>query len=481
MINKLKIYCFASCLFLFGKLYCQEIETGTAKNDTISFDDEISIPNEIDWNLHNLYSWHISNSEDKREDCNGNGINPQFTDQEYTERLSKLPNVIELPYNKIVRSFIDLYLVKNRDQVEKMLGLGVYYFPIFEQALDANNMPIELKYLPVIESALNPLAFSKAGASGLWQFMFGTGRIYGLEINSLVDERRDPIKSTQAGVKYLKDLYNIYGDWHLAIAAYNCGPGNVNKAIRRSGGKRDYWQIYYYLPKETRGYVPAFIAANYVMNYYSLHNLCPLKVNIPIYTDTILVKERLHLEQVASVLQIPIEQLRSINPQYKKDIVPGNACPYALCLPLNYTDSFIERKDSILAYKADVLINTREEVTPTQAYQPAGNKIYYKVRSGDYLGKIASKYNVSITNLKKWNHLRSNSIQIGQRLVIYTNNSHSSSSSYSDATTYKVRQGDNLWLISKKFPGITSADIAKANNLNNGYIRAGQILKIPQK
>jgi membrane-bound lytic murein transglycosylase D len=288
-------------------------------------------------------------------------------------------------------------------------------------------MPLELKYLPVIESALNPNAFSKAGASGLWQFMIGTGKAYGLTVNNLIDERRDPLKSTQAGVKYLKDLYNIYNDWHLAIAAYNCGPGNVNKAIRMAGGKKDYWAIYYYLPQETRGYVPAFIAANYVMNYYAAHNICPAVIaDMPTSTDTIIVKERMHLQQVATVLNIPIEELRYINPQYRRDIIPGNVCQYALCLPQNYTGSFIEKKDSILAYKADELINNlRTEVTPTQvsgsdaSSSSSSGKIYYKVKSGDYLGKIASKYNVSVASIKKWNHLKSNSIKAGQKLIIY--------------------------------------------------------------
>ncbi len=461
----------------------EEVKEAT---DSVSFqEDEMSI---FDWSLTNFYNSQTTPFEDS--DCNGiEDVNVDVTDEEYIKRLSMLPNLIELPYNSIVKSYIDLYLVRHRDQVKKLVALGKYYFPIFEQALEEQQMPLELKYLPVIESALNPNAFSKAGASGLWQFMIGTGKIYGLQVDNLIDERRDPIKSTQAGVKYLNDLYKIYNDWHLAIAAYNCGPGNVNKAIRRAGGKKDYWAIYYFLPKETRGYVPAFIAANYVMNYYSQHNICPVEIaDLPTLTDTIIVNQRLHLQQVSEMLNISIEELRYINPQYRRDIIPGNICGYALCLPQNQAGSFLERRDTIFLHRADELINNlRTEVKPTQssAASSSGNKIYYVVRSGDNLGKLAARYKVSINSIKNWNNLRSNSIRIGQRLVIYRNGAQPASSSSTSAKatsgTYVVKSGDTLWKISQH-NGVTINELAKANNISsNTRLRIGQVLKIPKK
>ncbi len=453
-------------------------DTAAVKDDSFFLNDTI-VDNYITW----------SESMVVPMPCDTLGVVPNYTDEDYIQRLSKLTMVIELPYNKIVRGAIDFYLQKRRERVSVMLGLSQYYFPMFEQALEENNMPLELKYLPVIESALNPRAFSSAGASGLWQFMIGTARLYGLKVNTLVDERRDPIKATQAGVRYLKDLYNIYNDWHLAIAAYNCGPGNVNKAIRRAGGKKDYWAIYYYLPRETRGYVPAFIAANYVMNYYQLHNICPTRPENPIQTDTVMVNTRFHLQQAAEILGLPIEQLRTYNPQYRQDVLPGDIQPCAFCLPADRVCDFIDNQDTIARHKADELNKAlRAEVTPSGSASVASSsssgKIYYKVRTGDYLGKIASKYGVSVTNLKRWNNLRSNNIKVGQRLVIYTNKSgasYSSSSSSHNSGTYKVRSGDTLWSIAQKYPGVSAEDIKRANHKTSSTLKVGEILKIPQK
>jgi membrane-bound lytic murein transglycosylase D len=276
---------------------------------------------------------------------------PQFHDSVYIDRLERLPVQVDLAYNKMVRNYIRVYTGKRRELVQVVLGLSEYYFPIFDEIFDYHSIPLELKYCSIIESALNPRAVSRARATGIWQFMYGTGRMYGLTINSLVDERRDPIKSTHAAARFMKDLYRIYGDWTLVIAAYNCGPGNVNKAIRRSGGKRNFWDIYYYLPRETRGHVPAFIAATYTMNYHQEHLLYPRPIELPIPADTIMVNDNLHLEQVAAVLGIPIEMLRDINPQYKYDIIPGKEKSYALKIPVKYSMQFLELEDSIFTWR----------------------------------------------------------------------------------------------------------------------------------
>jgi membrane-bound lytic murein transglycosylase D len=371
-------------------------------------------------NLDGLLS--VFHSSVLTSDCVSDSILPVLSDTQYMERLQKIPAIMELVYNPIVKSYIELYTVKKRKQMEYMLGVGAYYFPIFEQALDAAGLPIELKYLPVIESALNPKAYSVAGASGLWQFMYGTGKVYGLVGNSLIDERRDPIKATNAAVRYLRDLHNIYNDWSLVIAAYNCGPGNVNKAIRRAGGKRDYWAIYPYLPRETRGYVPAFIGATYAMTYYKEHGICPAKIEMPMVCDTVMLNERLHLSQVAEVLGVDLSVLQSLNPQYRKDIIPGNGTPYSLCLPQGHVDGFITLKDSILKHKADSFNVNRVVVIPAQGdpYYRAGKgaigKGVYVVKKGDTLSGIAKRRKVSVATIKKWNNLKSDRIYIGQRL-----------------------------------------------------------------
>jgi len=354
--------------------------------------------------------------------CNRDAATPVFYDDSvYIRRLQQLPYRIEMPYNSVVRSFIDRY-AKNIRQVEYMVGLGEsYYFPIFETALAKYDLPLELKYLPIIESALNSRALSRAGAGGLWQFMVATGRTYGLEVNSLVDERCDPVKSSDAAARYLRDLYNIYNDWQLVIAAYNCGPGNVARAIRNAGGKTNYWEIYPYLPRETRGYVPIFIAANYIMNFYQKHNMCPATPPFVQVTDTINITKRIHFEQIATVLNVPIEELRFLNPQYRQDIIPGNIKQYSLVLPMNLVSSFSVNLDSIIAFRADELTAKQIVIEPSGAAssQYGGGVIYYKVRNGDVLGKIAKKYNVTTNQIKKWNGMKKDSIYVGQRLKIY--------------------------------------------------------------
>ena len=355
-------------------------------------------------------------------------------DAEYTKRLAAIPSAIELPYNQVVRSYIERYVTRNRTLVEEMLGMSLYYMPIFEQALEAEQLPLELKYLPVIESALNPNAVSRAGAAGLWQFMIATGKGQGLEVNSLVDERRDPYKSSVAAAKYLKDLFKIYNDWSLAIAAYNCGPANVNKALRRAGNtgngkKKDFWDIYTYLPRETRGYVPAFIAANYVMTYFKRHNISPTLAKKPLITDTVTVNRYVNLNQISSVLNIPIEEIRVLNPQYRRDVIPGNSRPYTLTLPSQQVYSYIMTEDSIINYRSD-LYAKREVVEPVEdrvsnddseyTWETKQVTSYHKVRKGEKLGTIARRYGLTSNQLKAMNGLKSNSVYRGQTLKIVT-------------------------------------------------------------
>ncbi|OYP66924.1 lytic transglycosylase domain-containing protein [Prevotella sp. P2-180] len=320
----------------------------------------IEFPEAMAFELDSLLNHYMSKAyltEDN--DCRMKDVNPVFEKEVYIERLKRIPSVIELPYNDVVQKFIDRYSGRLRHSVSYMLGASNFYMPIFEEALETYGLPLELKYLPVIESALNPKAVSRVGATGLWQFMLTTGKQYGLNVNSLVDERRDPVKSSYAAAHYLSDLYKIYGDWNLVIAAYNCGPDNINKAIHRSKGVRDYWQIYPYLPKETRGYVPAFVAANYIMTYYCEHNICPMVTRLPAKTDTIMVSKNVHLEQVASVCNIDLEQLRALNPSYRRDIVPGLTALSPLRLPQTEVGKFIDREDSVYNYRADELFNKR--------------------------------------------------------------------------------------------------------------------------
>lgn len=385
--------------------------------DTIT-DRELTIPEDIERNFDQLFvDWKKDFSP--AANCHSNfDTNISFADSIYINRLYRLPSEMELVYNPIVRSYIDMYTGRMRNSVEYFVGKSNYYFPIFEEALDKYGLPLELKYLPIIESALNPTIVSRAGATGLWQFMIGTGKMYNLEINSLVDERRDPLKSTEAAARYLKDLYNIYGDWNLVIAAYNCGPGNVNKAIKRSNGETDYWSIYPYLPKETRGYVPAFIAATYVMNYYKDHNICPFDYKYTKSTDTIVVNKQLHLQQLADVLNIPMDEVRNLNPQYKKDIVPGEFKEYIVTLPSMKASDFEIARDSVYSYRSTDFLSHRKVVEAKGTSPSLSNAKKYRVRKGDNLGGIASRHGITIAQLKQWNRLKSNRLRAGQLLAV---------------------------------------------------------------
>ena len=384
-------------------------------------EETLVFPESMQSDMDSLYwDWQSKYLISIDENCQMTSSNPVVSDSIYIDRLSRIPSVIEMPFNDIVKKHIEAYTGRLRNKVSFMLAAANFYMPLFEEALDTYDLPMELKYLPIIESALNPKALSRQRASGLWQFMLRTGKIYGLDNNTLVDERRDPVKSTWAAVRYLKDLYNIYNDWNLVLAAYNCGPGNVNKAIRRAGGETDYWTIYPFLPKETRGYVPGFIAANYVMTYYCEHGICPMDSQLPAISDTIHINKDLHLQQVASVCNIDIEQLRSLNPQFKKDIIPGNSKAYALQLPNNTANIFIEREDSIYAYEAKKYLNKRRTVAVSEASTPKNAKgaKYHKIRKGDTLGGIARKYGVSVRQLRDLNGIRGNNITAGKNLRI---------------------------------------------------------------
>ena len=458
--------------------------------------------------------------------------------EDYIERLQALPTIIEMPYNDVVRSYINMYTGKRRGLVEQMLGLSIYYMPFFEQALEKEGMPLELKYLPVIESALNPDAVSPAGAAGLWQFMIGTAKDMGLTVNSLVDERRDPIRSSEAAARYLKQLYKAYGDWSLAIASYNCGPGSVNRALRRAGGgKKDFWDIYYYLPSETRGYVPAFIAANYVMNYYEDHNIGKALSKRPVVTDTVMVKQDIYFEQISEVLGIPIEELKILNPQYRKNIIPGNTRPYALTLPSKQCYAYISSEDSIKNHKADVYRH-RSEVNISNAsdgYTTVEKRVTksHRVRSRETISQVARKYGVTTSQIKKWNGLRSNKLRKNQVLKIYVtqrvkvpveNNDRNkpttptapttpepdssattaqpdnSSTEVDESTTdetevvepkpektvavkyHKVRRGETLGSIARRY-GISVSQLKRWNGLRSNTAKVGTTLKVsnPEK
>ncbi len=479
----------------------------------------IEFLNNLD-SLLNLYYVKQSVARDTslvQESFESDSLSASYPDSVYIARLNKIPSVVPLSYNHIVRNYINVYTQKKKEKMEVMLGMADYYFPMIEQIFDQEDLPLELKYMAVIESALNPGARSRAGAVGLWQFMYGTGRVYGLTINSLVDERRDPIRSTYAAASFLKDLYNLYHDWTLVIAAYNCGPGNVNKAIRRSGGVRDYWKIYYRLPRETRGYVPAFIAAAYTLNFYWDHGLKPVPIDIPLMRDTLIIQEDLHLQQVADVLHIPIQLLQEMNPQYRRNIIPGSIHPFSLVLPLQYTGKFIDYQDSIFSYKDSIFFDpSRKTLAPQYTrYNPPPPKgrvkIYYTVKQGDNLGFIAEWFHVRASDLRYWNHIRHNMIRVGQRLKVYVPKSKASHykkyNSYSFAEKqrrtgnsvtqpvieqdqplddryeyYRVRSGDTIWEIARKYEGVTENDILRLNNLSRrSKIHPGQHLKIRKK
>ena len=416
-------------------------------------------------------------------------------------RLQRMNSFITLPYNETVKNCMILYSERMPKKMCNMLGLSKYYMPIFEETFRKYDLPLELKYLSIIESALNPNAVSRVGATGMWQFMYATAKGYGLEIDSFVDERRDPFKSVDAAARYLRDAYHIFGDWSLAISSYNCGSGNVNKAIKRAGGRRDFWDIYPYLPKETRGYVPLMVGAMYAINYAKEYGLEATPIQLPERVDTFKIRKNLHFRQISEVIGIPLSDLRDMNPQYYKDIIPGNQGEYILRLPFYYSSDFLEMQDSIYKYKTNEIFASSVDVNRPSRSSSYGSTSsstttqwkYYKVKRGDSLGKIASRNHVSINQLKSWNGLRGNTIREGQRLKVGRTtvssgssvrssggSSSGTASSNTSSTVYTVKKGDTLTKIAARYPGVTANDIMKYNNCSEN-IRPGMKLKIPKK
>lgn len=422
-------------------------------------------------------------------------------DSVFVERLRRMNSYITLPFNETVKNYMILYSERNRSKMERLLGLSTWYFPIFEEVLDRYGMPLELKYMAVIESALNPVAQSRAGARGMWQFMYRTAKLYDLKITSFVDERLDVERSADAAARYLQDAYNIFGDWALAISSYNCGSGNVNKAIRRAGGKTGFWDIYPFLPRETRGYVPAFVGAMYAMTYYKEYGLVPEPIELPAHTDTFCISRNLHFKQVNELAGIPLEVLRELNPQYTHDIVPGNEGEYILKVPYSYSNALIAAGDSLYTYKADTLMSP--SVLKSIEQGGDGASIRYKVRSGDNLSRIGARYHVSVAQLRKWNNLKSNNLRVGQMLTIYTNGYNppapkpapttasrdtqpkpdpakapGASAAEGTYVTYTVKSGDSLYSISQGYPGVSAQDIMHFNGITS-RIKPGMVIKIP--
>ena len=513
-------------------------------------DNSIIYPESFETDTHKMMqNWYLKNYAVLNDSYAKTPV-VNATDEEYIKRLSSMPTEIEMPYNQVVRSYINMYVQRRRDLVESMLGMSLYYMPIFEQALERKGLPLELRYLPVIESALNPDAVSRAGATGLWQFMLPTARGLGLEINTLVDERRDPYASSEAAATYLKQLYDMYNDWSLAIAAYNCGPGTVNKALRRAGGdpkSHDFWGIYYYLPAETRGYVPMFIAANYVMSHHADHNISAVLPVKPLVTDTIHITDRVHFNQISSVLNIPIEELRILNPQFRADIIPGTPdTPYTLILPSQQIHAYLMSEDEIKGFESDKYqrrdvvepgevpgdamlaveddafdVQTQEDEVGMVAAGGKSSVIVHKVAAGETLASIAEKYDVTAAEIRKNNNLRRNAVRVGQQLKITTTattdlavlgthrapmtdtSSDNGDQDYVTAqrparrntatktsprqkqkqqqtTTHKVKSGESLYVIAKKY-GTTVEALRNANGVKGTSLQPGQTLKVPVK
>ena len=446
----------------------------TVHNDQSGRDEVIDLPEGMSVSCDSLINeWMAKKYLYPDTTCANPDYNPTFTTEEYQERLRRLPVVMEMPYNSVVQKFIDQYSGRLRRTVSYALGAGNFYIPIFEEALDYYGLPLELKYLPVIESALEPKAKSSAGAVGLWQFMLATGKRYDLKVNSLIDERQDPYKSSWAAARYLRDLYKIYRDWNLVIAAYNCGPTNVNKAIHRANGVRDYWTIYPYLPSETRGYVPAFIAANYIMNYYCEHNICPMKTKIPITTDTVTIMRDLHMQQVAELCNIDVEAIQALNPQYRTQLIPGSSGPMTLRLPTETLNTFIDLKDSVYNYRVDELLTRRScvEVDDRLDNRSVASKRRAARQQSASESSSSSRSSASKSSSRKSS--RSSSSKSSSR----SSRSSRKSKNVKSSASATVRKGDTLIEIAHR-NGTTVEKLKKKNKIKGNMIKPGQKLKV---
>lgn len=460
MMKKILLSLIISC----GAIIASAAPSINSIRDSIK-DNDIVPPTSFETDYEELQkNWYLQNYTDLIESKESK-INANPSDKVYIKRLQRLQNEkgfeIELPFNSIVKSYIELYTNRRRDLVERMLGMWLYYEPIFEEALAKEGMPLELKYLPIIESALNPNAVSPAGAAGLWQFILSTGRGMGLEINTLVDERRDTYKASQKAAEFLKSLYKTYGDWSLAIAAYNCGPGNVNKAIRRSGGgEKDYWEIYNYLPKETRGYVPAFIAAAYVMNYHNEHGISAALAKKPLLTDTVHITRRLHFNQISEVIDLSIDALETLNPQYRKNIIPGTSYkPFVLILPSKQVYSYLMSEQTIGQYE-------EENYVLRETAEPGVSR--YESTSNNYIETPESTHNDSV---------QSNVAVASSSYQVKPNENNNVYTSKEEIIIHEVRRGETLKSIASKY-GTNISRIKKENNLSGNTINRGQKLKI---
>src|SRR6185437_15785482 len=419
---------------------------------------------------------------------------PEASDEVVEERLKKLQKSIKLEFNPHTKGFKDYFTVRNRRYCLVMERRQRIFFPIFEEYLKKHNMPEELKYLAIVESGLNPRAQSRVGAAGLWQFMPGTGKDYGLKQNEYLDERLDPYEATESACRYLQDLYNIFHDWELALASYNCGPGNVRRAIRQSGYKDSFWEVYRYLPQETRGYVPQFVAIMYTMNHLQEHNIVADSIEYPMAYDTLNVDHYLNLDKLCQQLNICNEDLLKLNQALKKNVLPENS-GYTLRIPADKTQFIAENRTWLMdscQIKGVELANIVMHVSKSSPSYHSGKKTYYVVRSGDVLGKIAGRYHVSTSNLRAWNHIRGNNIRLGQKLIVYKGGKSSSPSQLlassdkkdkkgTPSHIYYVRPGDTLWTIARKYNGLTIEKIKKLNNLTSNELKVGMKLVLTWK
>lgn len=389
----------------------------------------------------------------------------------------------DVSYTVALENTIKRYLKTRKKSMQRLMNLSNYYFPMFEEELDRHNLPLELKYLAIVESALNPRAKSRVGATGLWQFMYPTGKMFGMEVSSYVDERSDPLRATESAAKYLSSLHSVFNDWDLALAAYNAGPGNVSRAMRRSGGKKNYWEIRPNLPRETAGYVPAFLATMYIFEFAEEHGFSVPKSGLPYYkTDTVHIKQSISFQHLSELLEVPVEELQFLNPSYKLDIIPFiEGKQYTLRLPMDVLGTFVSNEDLVYAYAKT---ESEKNKKPLPEFFKQDEQITYRVKSGDYLGKIASSYGVSVRNIKSWNGMRNNNLRIGQRLIIYPKGKKTSSSSAkttskpNQTSEYVVQKGDSLWSISRKFPGVSIDNIKKWNGISGTSLKPGMKLKL---